>query len=138
MTRAVKAIIMSVGLSFLALLALAPAPVADHPTAAVASVAAVGSPVAGPSAAGSRDRYSPPSAMGWPSVRFADRNRSRRGASGDVFGDLHGDVHVNLTPVVSASSDPCPAAVPIDGPRAGRLPDLRALSGPRVLRVVRS
>jgi hypothetical protein len=138
---------MAVSGSFLTLLALAPTPVGDRtPAGARAAVEsstavliglqprlAVSDP-SGPFTAAAGDCDSSPSPAAWPSARFTDRGRSRRGSSGGVAGEARAD----LSPVVAVSSPTSVDAVAVDLAGTGRQLDLRALSDPHVLRVIRS
>lgn len=149
MARAVKTIIMMVVVAFLGLPAFAPTAehepaAADHQRAAADHPAAAGigtavlpprllAPVAGSEGAGAGDCYRSPSPVTWPAARFADRQRSRRGPVGMVTGAL--SALVRTFPVSAAG---CSEAASAGRAGTTRMVDLRALSDPQVLRVIRS
>lgn len=136
MVRTARAIVVMIAFSFLTLLALAPAPASGSvhaPATASSSVSpAVSpsmSPVIAPGGAPDRDCYSSPNPVTWPVARSTDRNRLRRAGA---------DTRSDPAPATLGLSTTTMTDAPVDRARGGRLVDLRALSAPCVLRVIRS
>lgn len=135
MVRTARAIVVMVALCFLTLLALAPAPAsgsvhapgAASPSMASSSSPSIALPVLG--TAPDRDCYSSPNPVARPVARPTDRNRLRRAGA---------DTRSDPAPAALALSTATMTDVPVDRAPGGRLVDLRALSAPCVLRVIRS
>lgn len=94
--------------------------------------AAVGTAAVGTTAVATGECVSSPGAAMRPSVRPADRHRSRRAGPGA------GAPHVDVAPAVLEARPAAGTPAPAGRAGGGRLLDLRALSGPAMLRVIRS